>query len=223
MSINECERMTRMRRLRCIFPLSMRPLLSAATLSLACLIVAGCTTSPSSSTMNITSSTFADGGMIPSDYTCDAAGIRPDIQISGVPSNAQSLALVLHDPDAPNGTFVHWVVWNIDPITNEITGADPLAGAVQGLNGAGKKGYYPPCPPTGTHHYVFTLYALSDKLTLSASSDSTDLETAMQGKILTQATLTGLYARTSSGASSSSEASAAPATDPGSTVTPAYD
>lgn len=168
--------------------------------------------------MNITSADFSEGGAIPSDYTCDAAGLRPNIRISGVPVETKSLAIVLHDPDAPSGTFVHWIVWNIDPAATEITSADPLTGAVQGLNGAGKRGYFAPCPPTGTHHYIFTLYALSDKLTISASSDSTDLETAMQENILAQASLTGLYARMGSGASSSA-ASAEPDTAPGSTVT----
>lgn len=184
---------------------------SFSLLSLTCVVMAGCSGTSSLSSMNVSSSDFANGGAIPAEYTCDGSDARPDLHVTGVPDDAKSLAIILHDPDAPNGTFVHWVAWNIDPAMSDIAGADPLPGATQGLNGAGLAGYKGPCPPSGTHHYIFTVYALSEKLTLPSSTDAVDLETAMQGKILTQASLTGLYA--------SSEPEEQD-TAPGSTVTP---
>lgn len=169
--------------------------------------------------MKITSPNFTNNGDIPSIYTCDGGDIRPDLQIANVPAEAKSLAIILHDPDAPSGEFIHWTAWNIDPGMTDIAGADPLPGATQGPNGTGQPGYKGPCPPTGTHHYIFTVYAVSDVLTLPASATANDLRTALKGHIIEQATVTGLYARSNAGASSST-ASAMPDTAPGATVTP---
>jgi Raf kinase inhibitor-like YbhB/YbcL family protein len=144
--------------------------------------------------LTITSKDFTNNGMIPSKYTCEGADINPSLHIADVPAAAKSLALILHDPDAPvKGGFTHWVMWNI-PINGEIP--ENFKGAEQGLNGTGKNGYKGMCPPSGTHHYHFKVYALDTKLNISANTDKTGLEKAMQGHILSEADLIGLYKKT---------------------------
>ncbi len=182
---------------------------------------------PTPPPMNLQSDDFMNGGMLPAASTCDGTNQRPMLRISNVPSNAVSLAIILDDPDAPNGTFTHWIAWNIDPATNEITPTDTLATAMEGTNGAGTFGYYGPCPPTGTHHYNFKLFALSKKLdALSRLAKVEDLTSAMAGSIIVEADLQGLYARpvsaqsSTSASSSSSSSAAAQVTEPGSTVVP---
>lgn len=146
--------------------------------------------------MNITSPTFEDNGPIPRRYTCDGAGLSPHLIIEDVPEGMGSLALIVDDPDAPGGLFVHWLVWNILPKLSEITEGLPPEEAVEGLNSAGNIGYVPPCPPSGTHHYRFKLFALDiEDLSLSPESDQTELEVEMEGHILAEAQLTGLYRR----------------------------
>lgn len=149
-----------------------------------------------SATMKISSPAFADSASIPSRYTCDGQNISPPLQIGQVPAEAKSLALVLHDPDAPApGGFTHWVVWNIPPQTKEIPENALPMGAVQGRNGTGKSQWTAPCPPSGTHRYQFTLYALDTVLNIPSSTDQPGLEKAMQGHILAQQMLVGLYQR----------------------------
>jgi len=144
--------------------------------------------------MKLTSSAFEDGGDIPAKYTCDGADVSPPLQISGVPGEARSLALVMDDPDAPRGTFDHWVVWNIPPDTTVIPeGASPRG--VVGRNDFGKTAYGGPCPPSGTHTYRFKLYALDAMLELPAGSTKKDLEGAMKGHVLAEALLKGKYSR----------------------------
>ncbi len=147
------------------------------------------------SVMKLTSTDFGDGGNIPKRFTCDDENISPSLQITGVPAAAKSLALIVDDPDAPRGTFTHWLVWSLPPDTKEfVTGAAP-AGAVQGSNDAGKTGYAGPCPPSGQHRYYFKLYALDVPVTLPAGSPRKALEKAMEGHVLNQAVLLGRYAR----------------------------
>ena len=144
-------------------------------------------------TLIVTSTTFTDNGAIPAKYSCEGQEISPPIKITGVPTGAKSLALIVHDPDAPvQGGFTHWIVWNIN-----IDGNIPenFKGAQQGLNGAQKTGYKGMCPPSGTHHYHFKVYALDTRLNLNASTDKPGLEKAMSGHILGQGELTGLYAK----------------------------
>jgi Raf kinase inhibitor-like YbhB/YbcL family protein len=142
-------------------------------------------------TLTITSSAFAVNGMIPSRYTCEGEGASPALHIGGLPANTQSLAIIVHDPDAPKaGGMTHWAAWNIDP-AGDI--AENFKGGVQGHNGAGKTGYMGPCPPTGTHHYHFMVYALDSKLSLPESANKDELEKAMEGHILAQGDLVGLY------------------------------
>lgn len=151
--------------------------------------------SPATS-MKISSTAFADNGSLPSQYTCDGQSISPPLQIGEVPANAKSLALILRDPDAPvAGGFIHWILWNIPPQTTEIPENSIPSGAVQGRNSTGKSQWTAPCPPSGAHHYQFTLYALDTGLDIPPSTDKSGLEKAMQGHTLAQNTLTGLYQR----------------------------
>ena len=146
--------------------------------------------------MKLSSPVFENSGNVPAKYTCDGENASPPLEISDVPAEAQSLALALHDPDAPlAGGFTHWVIWNIDPATKEILENSSPEGAIQGTISSGRTGYTGPCPPSGTHHYEFRLYALDTKLDLDSSVKKDDLEKAMEGHVLKQALLVGLYQR----------------------------
>lgn len=142
----------------------------------------------------ISSSAFKNNGVIPAKYSCEGEGINPPLHISALPAGTQSLALILHDPDAPmKGGFTHWAMWNIKPNT-AIT--EKFNNAPQGMNSARKIGYIGMCPPSGTHHYHFTVFALDTMLTLTTQTDKAALEEAMKGHILGESTLTGLYKKT---------------------------
>jgi len=145
--------------------------------------------------MKIASSAFENKQMIPQKYTCDGENINPPLQITEVPSNTQSLVLIVDDPDAPSGDWVHWLVWNINPETKLITENESPQGAIQGTNDFGKQNYGGPCPPSGIHHYQFKIYALDTTLNLPSSSRKKDLETAMANHILDKDMLIGLYQR----------------------------
>jgi Raf kinase inhibitor-like YbhB/YbcL family protein len=154
-------------------------------------------TTSSSSTMTIQSSAFENGTDIPSKYTCDGENVSPPLVFGDVPSEARSLALIMHDPDAPmEGGFTHWVAWNIDPHAKDVVeGGDP-PGAILGANGAGTAKYTGPCPPSGSHRYYFYLYALdSELISLEPGAKKGALEEAMQGHIVAQAELMGRYER----------------------------
>ncbi|MEM4254360.1 MAG: YbhB/YbcL family Raf kinase inhibitor-like protein [Candidatus Woesearchaeota archaeon] len=144
------------------------------------------------SVMKLSSPAFADKQGIPSDYTCDGADKIPPLEISDVPANTKSLALVMDDPDAPMGTWDHWVVWNIPPTTKRID-AEPEG--VSGKNSWGKTGYGGPCPPSGTHRYFFKIYALDTMLDLPAGSNKAALLSAMKGHVIAEASLMGTYQR----------------------------
>jgi len=144
--------------------------------------------------MNITSSQFTDGGMIPGHYTCDGSEVNPPLVFSDVPAEAQSLVLIMEDPDAPRGTWLHWLIWNMDPATAGIPqGATPLG--IQGVSTGGRIGYESPCPPDREHRYYFYLYALDDRLRLADHATKEEVLQAMQGHIITQAQLLGRYGR----------------------------
>ncbi|MBI2660123.1 YbhB/YbcL family Raf kinase inhibitor-like protein [Candidatus Woesearchaeota archaeon] len=144
--------------------------------------------------MKLTSSAFSHNGAIPSEYTCDGDDLSPPLSINDVPSNAKSLVLISDDPDAPVGTWDHWVVFNIPAATKEIQkGTEP--NGIGGRNSWGRTGYGGPCPPSGTHRYFFKLYALDTELNLPEGSTKKDVERAMQGHILTNAELMGTYKR----------------------------
>ena len=138
---------------------------------------------------------FKDGGQIPSKYGCDGENVSPPLAIGNVPATAKSLVLIFDDVDAPGGSYVHWIVWNIDPGTKEIMEGTVPEGAVQGTNGFGKAAYGGPCPPTRPHRYVFRVYALDGRLSLEPGAGKADVEKAMEGHILAWGKLTGQYRR----------------------------
>lgn len=145
--------------------------------------------------MNITSTEFKDQGMIPAKYTCDGENINPPLTFMGIPSEAKSLVLIVDDPDAPGGTWLHWTVWNIDPASSGIEEGSTPSGSIEGVTDFGKPGYGGPCPPSGTHRYFFKLYALDINLDLDASASMEDLISAMEGHVLQDSELIGLYER----------------------------
>ncbi|MDA8424112.1 MAG: YbhB/YbcL family Raf kinase inhibitor-like protein [Nitrospiraceae bacterium] len=147
------------------------------------------------STFTLSSQAFKHHDRIPARYTCDDADISPPLMIENVPAGAQSLSLIVDDPDAPRGMWVHWVVWNIGPDTKEIKERSVPPGAAEGVNDFRKQSYGGPCPPSGTHRYFFKLYALDTMLALGANATKGDLERAMKGHILAQTELVGLYKR----------------------------
>jgi len=145
--------------------------------------------------MKLSSPAFENNQTIPSKYTCDGEDISPSLEISETPEGAKSLVLIIDDPDAPMGTWDHWIVWNITPLISSIEENSIPEGAVQGTNSFGKQPYGGPCPPSGVHHYRFKLYALDTRLELNPSSTKKDVEKAMEDHILDQAELIGLYQR----------------------------
>ena len=150
--------------------------------------------------ITIASTAFAEGGIIPQQYTCDGSDISPPLSWSGVPEGTKSLALISDDPDAPAGTWVHWVLFNIPPETNELPENVPpdqtlAGGARHGVNDFGRLGYGGPCPPSGTHRYYFKLYALDAMLDLSGRVTKADLLSAVAGHILAEGQLMGKYRR----------------------------
>jgi Raf kinase inhibitor-like YbhB/YbcL family protein len=169
---------------------------------------------PSKLTVALTSPAFADGGMIPRAFTCDGNGTSPPLEWSGVPRSAKDLVLLVEDPDAPMGTFSHWVVVNLPPGLRGLKAALPAGGIVpaasmvaaddadlksvarQGKNDFGELGYGGPCPPSGTHHYVFRLYALDASIKLDTDSPTrSDVLRAIKGHISAEGRLIGRYAR----------------------------
>jgi Raf kinase inhibitor-like YbhB/YbcL family protein len=146
--------------------------------------------------MDLTSSNFEEGGRIPREHSCDGDDAPPELLWSGVPSGVVALALTCEDPDAPGGTFVHWVVWGIDPSSGRI-GADDGPGIRHGRNGFGNSGYGGPCPPPGhgPHRYEFTLYALDQSIDPEPGSTIEQLRSAIDGHVRATATLMGTYER----------------------------
>ena len=145
-------------------------------------------------TMKLTSPAFENNKTIPAKFTCEGKDISPALTIEGIPAGTKSLALIVDDPDAPVGTWVHWVVFDI-PVMASIE-EDSIPGK-QGMNNFRRKDYGGPCPPSGTHRYFFKIYALDSELGLSEGIDKKGLEEAMQGHILDKAQLIGLYKKQS--------------------------
>lgn len=143
-------------------------------------------------TMKVTSARFSDGGEIPVEYTCQGQGMSPPITVSGIPPRTQTLALTLDDPDAPGGTFRHWIVWGIPAGVTEIPQDGLPDGSVMGTNSAGLSAYMPPCPPTGTHRYVFTVFALDTVPHIEAGASHAEFTSALRGHVLLEAELTGV-------------------------------
>jgi len=146
-------------------------------------------------TLTITSQAFTDKGMIPSRFTCDGQDVNPSLEWGTMPTGTRTLALIMDDPDAPVGTWVHWVVWNIQSDTRNIKENSVPTGAFQGLNSWKRNAYGGPCPPSGTHRYYFKLYALDTALNLPRTTTKAELEAAMHGHILAQGEIMGNYRR----------------------------
>jgi len=149
----------------------------------------------------LTTTAFSIGGEIPKKYTCDGADLSPALFWTDMPAGTQSLALIADDPDAPAGTWTHWVIWNIPAkrtgLAENVLKTETLAdGTRQGRNDFRRIGYGGPCPPAGKpHRYFFRLYALDNKLDLRAGSSRAELERAMSGHVLSQAEVMGKYGR----------------------------
>lgn len=143
--------------------------------------------------MKFTSSAFENNALIPSKYTCGGENVNPPLNIQEIPQGTQSLALIIDDPDAPAGDWVHWLVWNISPDVNMIEENSVPNGARQGTTDFGSTKYSGPCPPSGTHRYQFKLYALDIILDIDSSTRKKDLENAMSNHILDQAILIANY------------------------------
>lgn len=163
------------------------------------------TAEPADTAMRLTSSAFEDGGLIPPLYTCDDQDTSPPLAWDGPPAETRSFALITDDPDAPGGTWVHWVMYNIPPDARALAAGVPAGtpadealpdGTQQGLNSWPRTGYGGPCPPSGTHRYIFSLYSLDTTLDLEpGATDKAALLEALEGHVLAEITLTGLYER----------------------------
>lgn len=145
-----------------------------------------------STTLTIKSPAFKNNEFIPSKYTCDGLNINPELIIEDIPVNTKSLAIIVDDPDAPNGTFCHWLLWNIPPKSTIKEDSRP---GTQGRNSIHENKYFGPCPPSGTHHYHFKVYALDAKLNLAPNTGEKELLNTMKGHIISSGDLVGLYKR----------------------------
>lgn len=141
--------------------------------------------------LQVTSPAFKEDDFIPSKYSFEKESINPPVSIKNIPAETKSLALVVDDPDAATGPFVHWVMWNIDPTTKTIE--ENSTPGVQGKNSKGNNGYTGPYPPFGIHHYHFKVYALDTELDLKDNSGKQSLEGAMRHHIIARGELIGLY------------------------------
>lgn len=155
----------------------------------------GVTQEVSKKGLKVYSPAFKNNTEIPSKYTCDGININPPLVIENVPKEAKSLAIVFDDIDAPRGSYVHWLLWNINPETKEIKEDSIPNGAIVGLNDFKKNDYRGPCPPKRAHKYVFKVYALDIQLVINKNSIKRDLEKAMEGHIIDKTELVGIYKR----------------------------
>lgn len=186
---------------------------SLSLLILTCLAISGCSKSappairpidnvslPEKAGIRLTSGAFKDGEAIPRAYTCDGVNISPPLEWAGVPRTARTIAIVVDDPDAPGGDWVHWVLYNLPADNIGLIENMPLtetlkAGGFQGKNDFGKIGFGGPCPPTGTHRYFFRIYAVDSELSLKAGATRAELVKAMESHIVVQGQLMGTYRR----------------------------
>lgn len=150
--------------------------------------------------LSVTSTGFTAGQPIPPVYSCHGRNVSPPLAWTGAPGATKSFALILDDPDAPSGTYVHWVVYNLPAASSGLPEAVPGRpklddGSLQGTTSSGGTGYTGPCPPSGTHHYHFKLYALDAVLGLSSGATKDQLLKAMQGHVLAQGELVGTFSK----------------------------
>ena len=173
------------------------------TLLITAMVLTGCgaeepTMSPGETILSVSSTTFNEGEIIPAKYTCDGEDISPQISWEQPPAGTKSLAVIMDDLDAPMGVFTHWVIYNIPAEAGELAEAVPAIsrledGTLQGTNSFKKTGYGGPCPPSGTHRYRFTVYALDITLDLEAEADKKHVAEVMEGHILARGMITGNY------------------------------
>ena len=154
----------------------------------------------SNMSITIKSNSFKEGELIPKKYTCDGENISPPLEWNEIPEGTKSFAIICDDPDAPMGTWVHWVIYNIPPLTNNLKENISFEkvledGTIQGKNDFGKIGYGGPCPPSGIHRYFFKIYALNDMLKLGPGSTKEELLHAMEEHIISEGKLIGKYSR----------------------------
>ena len=142
--------------------------------------------------LQVTSPVFSYGSIIPLRYTCSGQNVNPPLDIANVPPNTMSLAIIVDDPDAPNGTFTHWIAWDLPAHASILESSNA---GTQGENGAMKSGYTGPCPPSGTHRYFFKVYALDINLNLPLGSTRANLEAAMKGHIIGEGELMGKFSK----------------------------
>ncbi|MGB5289740.1 MAG: YbhB/YbcL family Raf kinase inhibitor-like protein [Ignavibacteriaceae bacterium] len=150
--------------------------------------------------IKLTSTAFKEGEFIPEKYTCDGENVSPPLEWNGIPAATKSIALICDDPDAPIGTWVHWVIFNIPASVNKLNENVPLNkvledGTVQGNNDFRKIGYGGPCPPGGTHRYFFKIYALDKRIELVPGATKAELIKEMEGHILADGKLMGTFSR----------------------------
>jgi Raf kinase inhibitor-like YbhB/YbcL family protein len=162
--------------------------LAVATPAIA--VAAGATSS-----LTVSSPAFTERGPIPATFSCDGKGQSPPLEWSDVPPNTRSIALIVDDPDAPNGTYAHWLVFNLPPTTRGLLAGTPPPGASIGVNSDGKAGYQPMCPPSGLHHYRFQVFALDRMMPMLEQPNQAKLEDAISGHVLARGLLIGTYHR----------------------------
>lgn len=174
-----------------------------AVVILLIVLLSGCVTKEEQNIEKISISLdgFNEGDMIPDKFTCEGKDVSPPISWTGIPAFTKSIALIMDDPDAPGGTFVHWVLYNLPSDTLKLPESIPLNktltdGSMQGMTDFGRPGYGGPCPPPGKQHrYYFKVYALDEKLDLQPPASKRQVESAMKGHILAQGELMGKYQR----------------------------
>jgi len=147
---------------------------------------------PDQNQLNITSDAFIQGATIPRRYTCDGVNINPPFEVYNIPAGTQTIAIIMEDPDAPQGTFTHWLAWNLPP---DISIPEGRKHQMSGINSAGTAGYYGPCPPSGVHRYYFNIYALDAALSLENGAGRAALEMEIEKHVLAAGSLMGLYQR----------------------------
>lgn len=163
-------------------------------------LLAGAAAASPPATWQVSSSSFVQGGKMPAKLTCDGADVSPEIRFPSPPAGAKSFAIVADDPDAP-AAFAHWLAYDIPADTQELpegasTPSRRLEHATEGINGFGRTGYGGPCPPAGqTHHYVFRIYALDNVPQLPVGASAEQLKAAIEGHVLAEGQITGVYAR----------------------------
>lgn len=158
------------------------------------------TPTPTAAKLTLSSPSFVEGSAIPARFTCDGENISPALAWGPAPKGTESWALIMEDPDAPGGTWSHWVAMNIAASVQALSENQPHTGVLaqageQGVNDFKLPGYGGPCPPNGTHRYVFRIYALDMTFPNGAVVNRSDLLAAMRGRILAEASLTGTYRR----------------------------